>query len=52
VPPDLRQEQIALAIEADKKASGGKIQFVCLETIGKTRFVALSAAEIAAAALS
>jgi 3-dehydroquinate synthase len=52
VPPDLQKEQIALAIEADKKASGGKIKFVCLESIGKTRFVALSAAEIAAAALS
>jgi 3-dehydroquinate synthase len=52
VPADLRRDQIALAIEADKKASGGKIQFVCLESIGKTRFVSLSAAEIAAAALS
>ncbi len=51
VPPDLHREQIALAIEADKKASGGKITFVCLEAIGKTRFVPLSAAEIAAAAL-
>ncbi len=51
VPPDLQKEQIALAIEADKKASGGKIKFVCLESIGKTRFVALSAAEIASAAL-
>jgi 3-dehydroquinate synthase len=51
VPPDLRREQIALAIEADKKASGGKITFVCLEAIGKTCFVPLSAAEIAAAAL-
>jgi 3-dehydroquinate synthase len=51
VPTDLRREQIALAIEADKKASGGKISFVCLESIGRTRFVALSAAEIASAAL-
>ena len=51
VPTDLRQDQIALAIEADKKASGGRITFVCLESIGKTRFVSLSAAEIASAAL-
>jgi 3-dehydroquinate synthetase len=40
-----------LAIEADKKASGGKISFVCLESIGRTGFVALSAAQIASAAL-
>jgi len=51
VPTDLRQDQIALTIEADKKASGGRITFVCLESIGKTRFVSLSAAEIASAAL-
>jgi 3-dehydroquinate synthase len=51
VPADLRPQQIGLAIEADKKASGGKINFVCLESIGKTRFVALSAAQIASAAL-
>jgi 3-dehydroquinate synthase len=51
VPPDLRREQIALAIEADKKAAGGKIKFVCLERLGASRFVPLSAAEIARAAL-
>ena len=51
VPTDLGREQIALAIEADKKAAGGKISFVCLESIGRTRFVALSAAQIASAAL-
>ena len=49
-PTDLAREQIALAIEADKKAAGGKIKFVCLEAIGKTRFVGLSATEIARAA--
>ena len=51
VPPDLDREQIALAIEADKKAAGGKIKFVAIERIGATRFVPLSAAEIARAAL-
>jgi len=51
VPADLKREQIGLAIEADKKAAGGKIKFVCLETIGSTRFEALSATEIARAAL-
>jgi 3-dehydroquinate synthase len=51
VPPDLERGQIGLAIEADKKAAGGKIKFVCLEKIGATRFEALSATEIARAAL-
>ena len=51
MPPDLGRGQIGLAIEADKKAAGGKIKFVCLETIGKTRFEALSANEIARAAI-
>jgi len=52
VPSDLSAEQLALAVEADKKAGGGKIKFVCLEAIGKAHFEALSAAEIARAALS
>lgn len=46
-PADLASEQIALAISADKKASGGKIKFVCVEKIGRTRFRSLSPAEIA-----
>jgi 3-dehydroquinate synthase len=52
VPSDLSADQLALAVEADKKARGGKIKFVCLEAIGKARFQALSAAEIARVALS
>jgi 3-dehydroquinate synthase len=52
IPPDLGRDQLALAIEADKKAAGGKIKFVCLEAIGTTKFHALSAAEIARAAFS
>ncbi|MBI2963857.1 MAG: 3-dehydroquinate synthase [Deltaproteobacteria bacterium] len=47
VPGDLSADQLALAIEADKKAAGGKITFVCLEAVGRTRFEPLSAAEIA-----
>ena len=50
VPDDLAAEQLALAIEADKKAAGGKIKFVCIDELGKTRFHPLSAAEIAAVA--
>ena len=51
VPSDLGVEPIALAIEADKKAAGGKITFVCLDDIGRTRFESLSAREIARTAL-
>ena len=47
VPGDLAAEQLALAIEADKKAAGGKIKFVCLDGLGKTRFDLLTATEIA-----
>ncbi len=51
VPDDLSVDPVALTIEADKKAAGGQITFVCLEAIGRTRFEPLSAAEIAHAAL-
>jgi 3-dehydroquinate synthase len=51
VPRELVAEQIALTIEADKKAAGGKIKFVCLAAIGKTTFEALPAMEIAKLAL-
>lgn len=50
VPPDLETGQIAIAIEADKKAAGGKIKFVRVEEIGRTRFEHLTAREIASAA--
>jgi 3-dehydroquinate synthase len=52
VPRELAVEAISLAIEADKKAAGGKIKFVCLEELGRTRFEPLSAADIARAALA
>src|SRR4029078_13280825 len=51
VPRELVAEQIALTIEADKKAAGGKIKCVCLAAIGKTTFEALPATEIAKRAL-
>ena len=51
VPSDLTVEQVALTIEADKKAAGGKIKFVALQDIGRTRFEPLLATEIAAAAI-
>jgi 3-dehydroquinate synthase len=51
VPKELGVDQVALTIEADKKAAGGKIKFVCLAAIGKTSFEALAATEIARLAL-
>jgi 3-dehydroquinate synthase len=52
VPSELAVEAISLTIEADKKAAGGMIKFVCLEELGRTRFEPLSAADIARAALA
>jgi 3-dehydroquinate synthase len=49
LPSDLSADAIALAVEADKKAAGGKIRYVCLEAIGRTRFERLTAQEIATA---
>jgi len=49
VPGDFKPAQVAIAIEADKKAAGGKIKFVAVEEIGRTRFEPLSASEIATA---
>jgi 3-dehydroquinate synthase len=45
-PEDLIGPNLVLAIETDKKAAGGKIKFVCLEDIGKFRFVHLGGEEI------
>ncbi len=47
IPPDVRGEPLALAMRTDKKAQDGMIKFVCLETIGKTRFERLTCQEIA-----
>jgi len=46
IPKTLARESLLLGIETDKKAMGGKVQFVCLEDIGRTRFEHLSAQEI------
>jgi len=46
VPSDLVGPQLALAIESDKKAAGGKVKFVGLEDLGRTRFDYLTAKEI------
>jgi 3-dehydroquinate synthase len=46
IPPKLVCHNLGLAIEADKKAASGKIRFVCIEDIGRTRFHYLTADEI------
>lgn len=47
VPRELLGANLALAIESDKKVAGGKVKFVCIESLGRTRFDYLTAREIA-----
>lgn len=46
VPADLTREALALAMRIDKKSRDGVIKFVCIESIGKTRFERLGCEEI------
>lgn len=46
IPHSLKPEHLLLGIEADKKVAGGKVKFVGIEEIGRTRFVSLDAREI------
>ncbi|MCX8073063.1 MAG: 3-dehydroquinate synthase [Candidatus Binatia bacterium] len=46
LPGDVDRRQLAAAIELDKKVQGGKVKFVGLEDLGKTRFVFLTNEEI------
>jgi 3-dehydroquinate synthase len=46
IPRALSRDNLLLGIETDKKVASGKVKFVCLEEIGKTRFEYLSAQEI------
>jgi 3-dehydroquinate synthase len=50
IPEELIGRHLVLAVETDKKVSGGKVKFVCIEDIGRTRFVPLSGDEILAQA--
>ena len=47
LPAELLGEPLARAVAGDKKASSGKVKFVCLAGIGQTRFEHLSSEEIA-----
>jgi 3-dehydroquinate synthase len=46
LPADIDREKLAGAIELDKKVRGGKVKFVALEALGRTRFVLLTNREI------
>ena len=48
VPTELATANLGLAVESDKKAAAGKVKFVCLEDLGRTRFAYLTGQEIAA----
>ena len=46
VPKELKGEYILRGMAVDKKASGGKIKFVCIEELGKTCFDYLTTEQI------
>jgi 3-dehydroquinate synthase len=46
LPPELRTPRLAAAMQRDKKAAGGRIRFVAVERIGRTRFVELTGSEV------
>ena len=46
VPETLTKEDVLLGLQTDKKVANGKVKFVCLEAIGKTRFTQISAQDI------
>lgn len=46
VPVGLAPGALARAMEADKKRSAGRVRFVCLEGLGRTRFEALTTADL------
>lgn len=48
IPKDLSHSALALAVESDKKRSQGRVKFVCIEEIGRTRFEMLSTEELLA----
>jgi 3-dehydroquinate synthase len=47
VPPELVGPNLALTVDSDKKVAGGKVKFVCIEELGRTRFEYLGGNEIA-----
>ena len=46
IPEGMTPTALALAMQTDKKSVDGRIRFVCVEEIGRTSFVELTAQEI------
>lgn len=46
MPEELRTPGLAAAMQRDKKAAGGRVRFVAVERIGRTRFVELTGSEV------
>ena len=46
LPTELRGPQLAVAMRTDKKIAGGRVRFVAIEDIGRTRTVELAGSEI------
>jgi 3-dehydroquinate synthase len=46
LPAELRGPQLAVAMRTDKKVTGGRVRFVAVEDIGRTRLVELASSEI------
>ena len=46
IPKGITPAALALAMRTDKKSTGGRVRFVCLEAIGRAGFVELSTDEI------
>ena len=46
IPANLRREALGLAMRTDKKALNGTIKFVCLESLGRTKFQWLTCEDI------
>jgi len=46
MPAELRTPALVAAIQRDKKATDGRVRFVAVEAIGRTRFVELTSSVI------
>jgi len=46
LPAELRGPQLAVTMRTDKKVAGGRVRFVAIEDIGRTRTVELAGSEI------
>jgi 3-dehydroquinate synthase len=51
MPREFSELQLTAAVRSDKKVSSGKVKFVCIEEVGRTRFDYLRVPELAALAV-